>query len=190
MKKLLLAFLAAGTLLSTTAQANLVTYAGPPGEVTGPAVSFTFGGNWIYSYPGDDWRRPMMEDYNTPHTITGSQPFTFNSIDFLHGFSQFVMQPDYPGTPLHMIMLDSANRVLLDESIFIPKRDWFTYSNTVANVRTIYFEPTGSFWPYIDNLRYNDPAAHVPEPATVALIGLGLLGFTASRRKFSKSTNA
>jgi hypothetical protein len=34
------------------------------------------------------------------------------------------------------------------------------------------------------------PAAVVPEPTTVALVGLGLLGFAASRRKSANSKNA
>jgi hypothetical protein len=34
------------------------------------------------------------------------------------------------------------------------------------------------------------PEAAVPEPTTVALFGLGLLGFAASRRKSANSKNA
>jgi hypothetical protein len=48
-----------------------------------------------------------------------------------------------------------------------------------------------SHWAF-DILNVNSaviPAA-VPEPATVALLGLGLLGFAASRRKSAKSKNA
>ncbi len=52
-----------------------------------------------------------------------------------------------------------------------------------SGVNTIQLDYTLG-WMALDNLEYN--ASSVPEPSAIALMGLGLIGFAATRRKIKK----
>ena len=55
-----------------------------------------------------------------------------------------------------------------------------------ANITSAIFSTAGSSGAILDNLMVDNSPSAVPEPTTLALLGLGLLGFAASRRKAAK----
>lgn len=68
--------------------------------------------------------------------------------------------------------------------------EWLTVDVDASDVSYLAFYATGAwtplnygFWPAIDNVVINEPLTNqVPEPVSVALIGLGLAGLGFSRR--------
>lgn len=160
--------------LSFSASASVVTFNAAPSTQGGTYDGFTLSSN-IYFH---DAGRPYLEYWSQAHTITANGTFTFNSIDF--NYDPWQGYNGGSNSQLHIQFLGSTNNVLLDTIIGIPtNRSWLTYSNTVAGVHQIVFLATNGFWPSFDNLTYNE----TPEPESIALLGLGLLGLLAARRK-------
>jgi len=56
----------------------------------------------------------------------------------------------------------------------------------LTNITSAIFSTAGDSGAILDNLMVDNSPSAVPEPTTVALLGLGLLGFAASRRKAAK----
>jgi hypothetical protein len=73
---------------------------------------------------------------------------------------------------------------LVDLSSYGTWNNWLTLNVNIANVRELKFGPAGnSAWPSIDNLVINEPSTDVPEPSTLAIFALGIMGLAARRFK-------
>ena len=84
------------------------------------------------------------------------------------------------------VVLDSALSIVDTFRAATNTNNGFNISLSGDNIRYLRFSdtPSANTWSGIDNVRIT--AASVPEPSAIALMGLGLLGFVATRRKRQK----
>lgn len=145
---------------------------------------FTLSSEILYNTPG----RPYLEYNNQSHSITYTSNFTFESLDL--NYWPWDSYSNGSGTTLTVEFLDSSGNLITEANITLqPNGSWFTYSNEIANVHEILFKATNGFWPSFDNLTYKPTVSNVPEPASMALLGIGMIGTgVMARRRRSNTT--
>ena len=157
-------------------------------------ANISLGGDMSYNNTGGG--HLYNEQYYSDDWITFTSPTTVNSFQMNSNPWQDYGYPSTGSGYLIDIEAFSAADLSLwtktvDLSNYFQWNQWLNVDVKVANVsRLTFYSPYNrhniGFWPSIDNIVINEPITPtIPEPATIALMGLGLAGMSYARRRKS-----
>lgn len=156
-------------------------------DVGGSGIDVTFSGGVILTnatnFPANDtsvygtFFNGFNYGYTNPMTITFSQNVSNFFMDLYNGWTSDrtfkVFDNIGNSTTVTLPPNTSSGQTLV---AFAAAGNTISISDVTLGVTS---------WDFlIDNIHFNEPLPQVPEPATMVLVGLGLIGLAGVRRKF------
>lgn len=170
-------FLGAASASATTVT---TTFVAPVGFAGGTLNGFTFDSTW-QDFGADSRNAPFMNSYYSVHKMTyNAGVFDFQSISL--GGNPWNGYGNTGVLPVNLTFKDIFGHTI-ETDVFNLKQDnsFYSFTKAVLNVHEIDFYNPGG-WPRLNSIT-TGTSSHVPEPGSMALVGLGLAGVLAARRK-------
>ncbi len=150
-------------------------------------LGLNLGGNMLWNGIGGG--HLYVEQYNDDDYVIFLDSSTYVS-QFEMNYMPWEGYGSGDGSLVTIEAFSAANVSLWSETVdlsaYMDWADWRTVVVNTPNVASMAFyatnNPQGGGWPSIDNMVINE--ARVPEPTTLALLALGLVGVGARQRRF------